>query len=277
MNKWRNGQEVRKVLIFWVVLFLVISTVSVAVLVYSSISLLNGKTEALKDDVATQTADYYLNALESTVDYGLSNPGVLIGRELWDPDPDAPIDRAQTLQRMRDLLKTSFNAEYVAYVTDQKVQASTEDTTELPWLPDTFTEGYVVLHDLVREGDTYISLSKKTDYPFVGPQDQYIYTVVDITRQTDAITALYQDSRSQLLWSQLIISLVLLILSLILAPVGIAWAVRKYVAAPILVLDKLSSKIMNGTMEEDVRVDEASSFADMQHLLAGAQKLLRKV
>jgi HAMP domain-containing protein len=277
MQGRRGGSEVRKVLIVWVVLFLVISAVSVAVLVYSSISLLNGKTQALKEDVAKQTGDYYKNALDSTLEYVSNNPGVLVGQELWDPDPNAPINREQTLERMRGLLKTSFNADYVAYITDGKVKYTTEASNVLPGMPDSYSEGYRVIHGLERDGDTYISLCKKTDYPLIGPEDQYIFTLVNITRQTDAITALYQDSRSQLLWSQLIISLILLLLSMIFAPLGIAWAVRKYVAAPILELDDLSKQIIEGTLQGEVEVDEASSFADIQRLLRGAQELLRNI
>ncbi len=277
MKGGRKGHEVRMVLVVWVALFLIISAVSVAVLVYSSIYLLNGKTEALKEDVARQTGDYYKNALDSTIDFIYSNPPVTIGQELWDPDPNATINREQTVERMLMLMKTSFNAEYMAYINNQKVKASTEAGNVLPGLPETYTDGYRILHDLKRDGDTYISLCKKTDYPFVGPEDQYVYTLVDITEQTDAITVLYQDSRSQLLWSQLIIALMLLVLSIILAPLVVAWAVRKYVSAPILELDELSKQIMEGTLEKDVAVDETSSFGNIQRLLARAQELLRSI
>jgi hypothetical protein len=277
MQGGRKGHEVRNVLIVWVLLFLVISAVSVALLVYSSISLLNRKTAALKADVVEQTADYYLNAFDSTLDFVQTNPGVLVGQELWDPDPEAPIDREQTLERMRVLLKISFNADYVAYVTDGEVRYSTAYDGGLPGLPEAYADGYRVIHDLKQGGDTYLALCKHTDYPFIGPEDQFIYTLVDITRQTDAITALYENSRSQLLWSQLIVGLILLLLSIILAPLGIAWAVRRYVAAPILELDKLSQGVMDGSLQEEVEVDEESSFADMQRLLRGAQDVLKQM
>ncbi len=285
MQGKRGGSEVRKVLTVWIALFLVISAVSVAVLVYSSISLLNGKTNALKEDVAKQTGDYYKNALDATLDFVNTHPGVLVGKELWDTDPNTQLDRATTLEFMRELLKTSFNAEYVVYAVNKNsgwVVEATPEGVDLPGLPETYTEGFQVIHGLERDGDTFISLSKNTDYPFTGQNGQttdkqYIYSLVDITKQTDAITALYQDSRNQLLWSQLIISLILLLLSLILAPLGIAWAVRKYVAAPILELDDLSKRIIEGTLEDDVEVDEASSFADIQQLLHGAQELLRNI
>ncbi len=286
MQSGHKGSEVRNVLIVWVVLFLVISAVSVALLVYSSISLLNRKTEDLKDDVARQTGVYYRNALDTTLDYVNTNPGVMVGQELWDPDPDNPdINRSATMERMRNLLKTSFNAEYVVYAVDDDgkwVLHATPEGVNLPGLPADYTEGYRVIHGLEREGDTFVSLSKQTDYPFLGPEgqtveEQYIYTLVDITEQTDAITALYEDSRGQLLWSQLIIAAILLLLSLVLAPLGIAWAVRRYVAAPVLNLDKLSQGVMDGSLEEEVEVDEGSSFADIQRLLRDAQDVLGRM
>lgn len=286
MAEVKKGSEVRSVLVVWVVLFLVISAVSVTLLVYSSISLLNRKTEDLKEDVARQTGVYYRNALDTTLDYVNTNPGVMVGQELWDPDPDNPdINRSATMERMRNLLRTSFNAEYVVYAVDDGgrwVLHATPEGGNMPGLPAAYKEGYWVIHDLEREDDTYIALSKKTDYPFLGPdgqtiEEQYIYTLVDITEQTDAITTLYTDSRSALLWSQLIIAAILLLLSLVLAPLGIAWAVRKYVAAPVLELDKLSQDVMDGSLQAEVRVDEGSSFADIQRLLRGAQDVLRRM
>jgi methyl-accepting chemotaxis protein len=285
MQGKRGGSEVRKVLTVWIVLFLVISAVSVAVLVYSSISLLNGKTNALKEDVAEQTGDYYRNALDTTLDFVNTHPGVLVGKELWDTDPNTQLDLPVTLEFMRELLRTSFNAEYVVYAVNKNgswVVEATPKGVDLAGLPQTYTEGFRIIHGLKRDGDTFIGLGKNTDYPFTGQDGlttdkQYIYSLVDITEQTDAITALYQDSRSQLLWSQLIISLILLLLSLILAPLGIAWAVRKYVAAPILEMDDLSKQIIEGTLQGEVEVDEASSFADIQRLLRGAQELLRNI
>ncbi len=200
-----------------------------------------------------------------------------VGQELWNPDPNASIDRLGTLERMRILLKNSYNADYAAYITDGQVKYSTEGSAELPGLPKEYAEGYTIMHDVESPGDTYIGLCKKTDYPIIGPEDQYIYTIVNITTQADAITNLYQDSRSQLLWSQLIIALILLVLSALLAAFGIGWAVLKYVAAPVRRLDELSSQVMDGSLKEDVVVDEDSSFSGIQRLLKQGQELLRKM
>ena len=273
-----GGSEVRKVLVFWIILFSVISAVSVAALVATSIAMMNSKTNALKESVVEQTADYYEQALDSTFDYVLASAAdALVGQALWDPDPNAPIDRAKTMERMRNLLKYSYNAEYVAYINDQEVAYSTEETADLPGLPEQYAEGYTILRSFDGEEGTYIGLCKKTDYPFIGPEDQYVYTVVDITTQTDAIAGLYEDSRSALLWSQLIVAFILLVLSALLAAFGIGWAVQRYVAAPVRELDELSSKVMEGSLEEDVTVDESSSFADIQRLLRQGQELLRQM
>ncbi len=274
----KGGSEVRKVLFFWIVLFFAISAISVAVLVFSSISLMNGKTNALKQDVVRQTADYYRLALDKVTETTMKSVGnVQVGQELWNPDPNASIDRLGTLERMRILLKNSYNADYAAYITDGQVKYSTEGSAELPGLPKEYAEGYTIMHDVESPGDTYIGLCKKTDYPIIGPEDQYIYTIVNITTQADAITNLYQDSRSQLLWSQLIIALILLVLSALLAAFGIGWAVLKYVAAPVRRLDELSSQVMDGSLKEDVVVDEDSSFSGIQRLLKQGQELLRKM
>ena len=274
----RGGSEVRKVLVFWIVLFFVISAVSVAALVATSIAMMNSKTNDLKQDVVRQTADYYCRALDNVADYTMNSVGnILVGQELWDPDPNAPIDRIVTMERMQNLLKYSYNAAYSTYINDQEVAYSTEGTANLPGLPGEYSDGYATLHDVEQQGDTYVALCKKTDYPIIGPEDQYVYTIVDITDQIDAIEQLYEDSRSALLWSQLIVAFILLVLSALLAAFGISWAVQKYVAAPVRELDELSSRVMDGSLEEDVAVDEGSSFADIQRLLRQAQGLLRQM
>ncbi len=276
--KGRGGSEVRKVLVFWIVIFMAVSAVSVAALVATSIVMMNSKTNELKEDVVEQTADYYSRAINEVSEYTLNSVGnVLVGQELWNPDPNALIDRQTTMQRMQSLLKYSYNAEYSTYVNDQEVAYSTEGVTDLPGLPEEYAEGYTVLHDVKQPGDTYIALCKKTDYPIIGPEDQYVYTIVDITSQTDALTELYEDARSQLLWSQLIVALILMVLSALLAAFGIGWAVQRYVAAPVRELDELSSQVMDGSLEEDVAVDEGSSFADIQRLLRQGQELLRQM
>jgi hypothetical protein len=75
---------------------------SVGVLVFTSISLMSSKTNELKQDVVKQTADYYRSALEEVTDYTLSSVGnILVGQELWDPDPAAPLDRLGTMERLQ--------------------------------------------------------------------------------------------------------------------------------------------------------------------------------
>ena len=267
----------RKVLVFWIVVFFVISAVSVTALVATSIVMMNSKTNDLKQDVVRQTAEFYKKAQNSTMDYVLKSGGnLVIGQSIWDPDPNAPFDRARTMEDLRNLLKASYDAEYVVYAFDQKPVYSTEGTTDLPGLPEEYTEGYTILHDLDGEEGTYIALCKKTDYP-IYPEDQYAYSVMDITDQADAINQLYEDSLSQLLVSQLIVALILLVLSALLAAFGIGWAVQRFVAAPVRELDELSGKVMDGSLEVDVVVDEGSSFADIQRLLRQAQELLRQM
>ncbi len=273
----KGGSEVRKVLVFWIVIFFVISAVSVAALVATSITMMNSKTNDLKQDVVRQTAEFYKKAQNSTMEYVLKTGGnLMIGQSVWDTDPNATFDRARTMEDLRNLLKASYDAEYVIYALEQEPAYSTEGTTDLPGLPEKYAEGYIVLSSLDGQEGTYIALCKKTDYP-IYPADQYVYTIVDITTQADAINQLYEDSLSQLLWSQLVVAFILLVLSALLAAFGIGWAVQRFVAAPVRELDELSSRVMDGSLEKDVAVDEGSSFADIQRLLRQAQELLRRM
>lgn len=62
-----------------------------------------------------------------------------------------------------------------------------------------------------------------------------------------------------------------------LSPLAMAWATKKYITRPILELDAISERLMEGELDAEIVVDEKSSFADIQRLLIRARELLRSM
>ncbi len=56
-----------------------------------------------------------------------------------------------------------------------------------------------------------------------------------------------------------------------------AWATMHYITRPILELDAVSEKLMEGDLDMEIEVDEKSSFADIQRLLVKARDLLKSM
>ncbi len=60
---------------------------------------------------------------------------------------------------------------------------------------------------------------------------------------------LYQSGSSSLLTSQLWLSLIFLALCLVLSPLAMAWATMHYITRPILELDAVSERLIEGDLD----------------------------
>jgi methyl-accepting chemotaxis protein len=143
-------------------------------------------------------------------------------------------------------------------------------------LPTSIGDPVTIYQDYYRPGDLVIVLMNPSDYPGFG-DDQFAYFVIDITKQAGVLDDLYRTGSSSLLKGQLLLSLIFLLLCLVLSPLAMAWATRKYITRPILELDAISARLMEGDLEVEIAVDEKSSFADIQRLLVRARDLLKSM
>ncbi len=66
-------------------------------------------------------------------------------------------------------------------------------------------------------------------------------------------------------------------LCLVLSPLAMAWATMHYITRPILELDAISERLIEGDLGVEIEVDEKSSFADIQRLLVRARDLLKSM
>lgn len=270
-----QGKEINKVIFLWIGFSALICIISALVILFSSISLMNSKTDEIKDDVSREMASYYSKALDSVVGWIYTVPTVRIGSDLWDED--AQIDREETISRMLDLFARATAAEAAVFIVDgEPLIESMKEDASLKSYPESAKSEIEILENHYKENDVVIALSKATDYPTFGNR-QFIYTVVDVTDQAETLSALYEDGKGNLFKSQIAIAALFLLISIVLAPIGISWAIGRYITNKIVELDSMSQKIMEGSYDGEVHVDENSSFADIQKLLKGGQDILKEI
>ncbi len=272
-------REISKVIAVWAAVTTLLFLASTIILLVTSISLTNSKTEEILNSVDQEMADYYAGCYDSIIDYTKTNPDVYIGAELWNPD--ATIDRDATIERLANLVRVTFDCDAnVAYVEPGgkgKYYTSVKEGVELkePLLTEV-GDSINIYEGYYREGDLVILNMNPSDYPGFG-EGQFEYYVVNVTPQADVLEGLYEDGTSSLLTSQLLLSLLFLLLCLAFSPLVMAWATMRYVTRPIIELDTISEKLMEGDLNVEITVDERSAFADMQRLLKRAQEMLQSM
>jgi HAMP domain-containing protein len=272
-------REVNKVIAVWAAITTLLFLASTIIMLVTSIAMTNTKTNEILTNVDREMADYYSSAYDSINSYTKTNPDVYVGNELWNPN--APIDREATIERLANLVRVTFNCDaavaYVEPASGGKYFTAVREGVELKKpLPTSVGDPVTIYHGYYRPGDLVMVLMNSTDYPGFGA-DQFAYYVIDITKQAGVLDDLYQSGSGSLLKSQLLLSLLFLLLCLALSPLAMAWATRKYITRPILELDAISARLMEGDLDIEIAVDEKSSFADIQRLLIRAQELLKSM
>lgn len=272
-------REVNKVIAVWALITTLLFLVSTVVLLLASIAMMNSRTDDMVRNVDREMAGYYSSCYDSIVGYSKANTGVYVGSDIWDPNFAG--DREASIQHLTILLKYAFNCD--ADVTNlgtppgNKNLISVEEGVELKEpLPTALGDPVTIYENYYQQGDLVIMMMNPVNYPGYG-ENQFEYYIVNVTPQANALEGLYREGASSLLKGQLRLSLLFLLLCLALSPLAMAWATRKYVTRPILELDELSSRLMEGELDEDIVVDEKSAFADIQRLLVRAQELLRSI
>jgi hypothetical protein len=272
-------REINKVIALWAVITTLLFLASTIVMLVTSIAMTNTKTNEILTNVDREMADYYSSCYDSIIGYTKTNPDVYVGKELWDPN--APINREATIERLVNLVRVTFNSDaavaYVEPASGGKYYTAVREGVELKKpLPTSIGDPVTIYQDYYRPGDLVIVLMNPSDYPGFG-DDQFAYFVIDITKQAGVLDDLYRTGSSSLLKGQLLLSLIFLLLCLVLSPLAMAWATRKYITRPILELDAISARLMEGDLEVEIAVDEKSSFADIQRLLVRARDLLKSM
>jgi methyl-accepting chemotaxis protein len=270
-----SNREVNMVILVWAAVTTLLFLASTVIMLVTSISMMNGKADTILTNVDREMADYYSSAYDSVTDYAKSNAGVYVGGEIWNPD--SSVNREQSISSLTEMLRYAFNGDaavgYVATPEGGKYFTSVKEGVELKEKPAHIGDPITIYKDYYREGDLVMVNMNQSSYP--GYTEQFAYYVIDITPQAQVLDDLYQTGSSSLLKGQLLLSLLFLLLCLVLSPLAMAWATRKYITRPILELDAVSEKLMEGDLDVEITVDEKSAFADIQRLLVRAQELLK--
>ncbi len=277
-------REVDLVMLIWAGVTTMLLAGSVAILLTSSIAMLNQKADAIMHGVDREMAHYYSECYDSVLPAGQSNADVYIGRDLWKPE--VQMERLPSIERFNSLMRDSFDCD-VALVQVQpekegfpgevrrmvSVKKGREDRSEVSAVR--LGETPRITRGFYGEGDLVIEMMHRTTYPGMG-EEQFEYYRIDVTPQAQALEELYRSSSGALLRNHVLLGLLFLLLCLVLSPLAMAWATRRYITRPILDLDAVSGRIMEGELDTRVEVDEKSAFADIARLLERARDLLKR-
>jgi nitrogen fixation/metabolism regulation signal transduction histidine kinase len=270
-----SNREVNMVILVWAVITTLLFLASTVIILVTSISMMNSKADTILTNVDREMADYYSSAYDSVTNYAKSNAGVYVGGDIWNPD--SSVNRERSINSLTEMLRYAFNGDtavsYVATPEGGKYFTSAKEGVELKEKPAHMGDPIAIYEGYYREGDLVIVNMNSTTYP--GYTEQFAYYVIDITPQAQVLDQLYENGSSSLLKGQLLLSLIFLLLCLVLSPLAMAWATRKYITRPILELDAVSEKLIEGDLDVEITVDERSAFADIQRLLVQAQELLK--
>ena len=273
-----GNREVNKVIAVWTLVTTVLFLVSTVILLLSSIAMMNARTDDIVENVDLEMASYYSDAYDSVVGYAKASTGVYVGSDIWDPDFAG--DRLDSIERLTIVLRYAFNCDaavtYVETPSGGKYLVSVKEGVELKEPPSRIGDSVTIYEGYYEPGDLAMVMMNPVNYPGFG-ESQFEYYVVNVTPQARVLEDLYQSGSSSLLNYQLLLSLVFLLLCLALSPLVMAWATMRYVTRPILELDAISSKLMDGDLEVEITVDEKSAFAGIQRLLKRAQELLKSI
>ncbi len=273
-----GNREVNKVIAVWTLVTTVIFLASTVILLLSSIAMMNARTDDIVESVGQEMASYYSGAYDSIVGYAKANTGAYVGNDIWDPDFTG--DRLDSIERLTIILRYAFNCDaavtYVETPSGDQYLVSFGEGVELKEKPARISDSVTIYEGYYEPGDLVMVMMNPVDYPGFG-ENQFEYYVVNVTPQARVLEDLYQSGSSSLLNYQLLLSLIFLLLCLALSPLTMAWATMRYVTRPILELDDISGKLMEGDLDMEITVDEKSAFAGIQRLLKRAQELLRSM
>lgn len=101
--------------------------------------------------------------------------------------------------------------------------------------------------------------------------------VVDITDEVEEARIPFEEQKTQVKWTALILLVCFLIVSILVAVFVIGWANSRYISKPIRELEDMANRMMEGDISQDIEVNEESDYYALQALLDSMQKLLREM
>jgi HAMP domain-containing protein len=275
--KEHGGHEMRNFLLLVSALVVVLIVAGILYTTFDSINRINQDAEREKDNVEQSLADFYVESTDASM--GMSRNPVII--ESMNPTLMESMGKGNVtpmLDFLTALLKPVYTAEYVAYIYEGDIMASSiGEGIEESELPTTMPEEtdeiqYEVLSEFNGKEGYFFSVYLPFSMP--GSQGAFMNLLIDRTEQIEAIDAVYEEEKSDLITRQIIIGIVAIVVALLLTLLGVRYLARRYITGPIDDLAAVSHSIMEGTFEGEVEVEEDSDYADIQRLLQSGKTIL---
>jgi nitrogen fixation/metabolism regulation signal transduction histidine kinase len=278
--KERGGHEMRNFLLLVSVLVVVLIAAVILYTTFDSINRINQDAEREKDNVEQSLADFYVESTNASM--GMNrNPVIVDSMNPAMMESLVEGDIAPMLDFLTALLRPVYTAEYVAYIYQGEIMASSLDEgideSELPTaMPEETDEiQYEILKEFNGEEGYFFSVYLPFSMP--GIKGAFMNLLIDRTEQIEAIDNVYEEEKSSLITRQIIIGVVAIVVALLLTLLGVRYLARRYITGPIDRLAAVSHSIMDGTFEGDVDVVEDSDYVDIQRLLQSGKVLMDKM
>lgn len=274
----RGGREIRKVAIYWILFTGALCAVIVSVILIVSISIMNSKMDEIRDNVAEAMANYYSKAYDSDLSYVKASKNVFVSSDFYNADVER--DRSSEIENMYGLLRATYDADMAAFVTRTEEGfewiAAEKRGAPLYSKKEALGDDVRVERNMHNEGDLILFVKADAFIPGYSKDSQALI-IADITEQALELEKLNKAGRKSLFGIHLAIIIIFSIIAAILTPIGLGYALERYITKPIVELDELSERIMGGSFYEKIQINSDSAFADMHILLKAAQDVLREI
>jgi HAMP domain-containing protein/competence protein ComGC len=278
--KTRGKHEMRRFLVLVSVLVVLLVIGVIAFTTWDAVSRINDAAEREKENVVQSQLDFYMESSEASsglqmdpVITGSLNPSMM---ECFGQGDITPM-----LDFLTAIIRPMYTAEYVTYVYEGDIESSSVDegvdVSELPTsMPGETDEiHYEILDEFSEKEGYFISIDRPFNMP--GMPGAFMNLLIDRTEQIEAIDAVYDADKSDLITRQIIIGIIAIVLALLITTFGVYYLTKRYITGPIEAIADTSHQIMEGTFEGEVEVEEESDYADLQRLLQSGKKLLDKM
>jgi hypothetical protein len=276
----RGKHEMRRFLVLVSVLVVLLVIGVIAFTTWDSVSRINDAAEREKGNVVQSQLDFYMESSEASSSLQM-DPVIVASLNPSMMECFGQGDITPMLDFLTAIIRPMYTAEYVIYVYEGDVESSSVDedisVSELPTsMPGEADEiHYEILDEFSGEEGYFISIYRPFNMP--GMQGAFMNFLIDRTEEIEAIDAVYDEERSDLITRQIIIGIIAIVIALLITTFGVYYLTKRYITGPIEAIADTSHQIMEGTYEGEVEVDEESDYADLQRLLQSGKRILDKM
>lgn len=272
-----GGHEMKKFLLLVSILVVALMAAVIAYTTVDAMNRINNDAEREKQSVVQQLVDYFAESAGASAVLAM-DPAVTTAMSEEVMEEVERRNMQPLMQFISAVLRPLYLAEYVTIVFEGDILGESVkegvgfDDFQVSMPGDSEDVQYEILEEFDGEPGYYISVY----YPYEAPGfgQGFFNFLLDRTEQIEAVDAVYDRERSNLITRQIIIGVVAIIVALLLTTIGVYYLARRYITGPIEKLADTSHRIMEGTFEGQVEVEEESDYVDIQRLLRSGKTIL---